>query len=92
MKKVSVIVSRCVKNTPPGEGRIYGDRIVDTGFDTVSEALEEGKFQCGDGRSVVVRPNYNESDADGTFYREWRSFNGEQLKEVRFPYTGQKAG
>ena len=79
-KSTHLIVSLCVKGTPPGEGIIYGQRLIDKLFFSLEEAITEGKFHCGEGRSVLVRPNYNE----GTFFREWRSFNGEALKEVRF--------
>ena len=83
-KNTHLIVSLCVKGTPPGEGRIYGQRIIDKLFFSLEEAMTEGKFHCGEGRSVLVRPNYNEKDGKGSFFREWRSFNGEALKEVRF--------
>lgn len=48
----------------------------------VAKAL--GNPHRGLGVSVLIRPNYNETDADGTFFREWRSFNGEPFREVRF--------
>lgn len=84
MSSVSVIVSACVKGTKVGEGRTFGDRLFDATFPSLDAAMEEGRFQCGDGRSVVVRPSYNEKDEIGCFFREWRSFNGEALKEARF--------
>jgi len=84
-KNVSVIVSLCVKGTKPGEGRIVGFSRVEEIFSSLEEALVSGKSRCAEGKSVVVRPDYNEMDAQGRFFREWRSFNGEELKEVRFP-------
>ena len=39
------------------------------------------------GLSVTVRPAYNEVDDKGKgYFRIWRSFNGEALKEVRFEF------
>ena len=84
MKNVTVIVSQCVKGTAENEGRIFGDRLVTYTFYSVEEALLEGKFQSADGRCVIVRPTYNEEDDKGHFYREFRSFNGEAFKEIRF--------
>lgn len=81
---ISVIVSRCVKKTPPGTGTIYGDRLLEIKVVTIEEGMVQGNLHLADGRSVIVRPNYNETDEKGGFFREWRSFNGEALKEVRF--------
>lgn len=75
---VSVIVTKCAGGT------IFGERLVDERFPNVDEAKALGNTKIAAGMSVLVRPNYNETDADGTFYREWRSFNGEDFREVRF--------
>lgn len=83
-KQISVIVSRCVRKTPPGEGRIFGDRLSDIKVATIEEGMVQGNLHLANGRSVIVRPNYNEKDEKGEFFREFRSFNGEPLKEVRF--------
>jgi len=50
----------------------------------VEEGRRFGDMYREKGVCVIVRPNYNEKDDKGTFYREWRSFNGEELKEVVF--------
>lgn len=79
---VSLIVIKC-----EGEGsnaRVYGERLLDKTYPTLEEATESGKFMCGKGLCVIVRPNYNETDSKGRFFREWRSFNGEALKECRW--------
>lgn len=77
---VSVIVSKCV------DDRIFGDRLIDTSFPSVGRARVIGNQYRAKGACVILRPNYNETDADGRFFREWRSFNGEPFKEVRFGF------
>lgn len=91
-KEVAVIVSPCVKGTPEGEGRIYGERLVDKTFPTVEEALKQGGLYRTLGQSVVVRPRYNEKDEKGSYFREWRSFNGEPFKECRWPLDSNHTG
>lgn len=86
---VTVLVSKCVylgdKNFGETGGyRIYGKRLVEVSYSTLAEARAEGDKLRATGMSVVVRPSYNETDADGTFFREWRSFNGERFQECRF--------
>ncbi len=78
-KKIVVIVSKCVKD------RIYGESLIDT-YATLEEARRVGESKRADGMSVVVRPSFNEEDDNGRFFREWRSFNGEEFREVRFSY------
>jgi hypothetical protein len=77
-RTVQVIVSRCVGD------RIYGDRLVDQTFSSLTQAKLLGAANKAEGKSVIVRPNYNEEDEKGRFFREWRSFNGESFKEVRW--------
>lgn len=83
-KQISVIVTRCVKKTSAGEARIFGDRLLEIKVFCIEEAMVQGNLHLADGRAVLVRPNYNEKDEKGHFFREWRSFNGEPLKETRF--------
>lgn len=38
---------------------------------------------------VIIRPNFNEVDENGrNFYREWRSFGGENFHETRWFFAG----
>lgn len=83
---ITVIVSKCYTNRE-GVQCAYGDRIVDESFSDVAQATSRARKETREGVSVIVRPNYNEKDADGEFFREWRSFNGEPLKEVRFSFS-----
>lgn len=83
MQTVSVIVSKC---TPAGD-RVYGDRLVDATFRNPDDASTFANTLCQQGKSVIVRPNYNETDETGKrYFREWRSFNGEPLREVKFGF------
>ncbi len=70
---ISVIVSEGV--------RTFYER-----YETVDEAWTFGETQIANGFVVIVRPNYNEKDASGSFFREWRSFNGKPFKECRWAY------
>ncbi len=36
------------------------------------------------GKAVTLRPKFNEKNCNGEFFREWRSFDGEVLKEVKW--------
>ena len=79
-KHYQVIMSRCLHD------RIFGDRLVDQEIRSEHEAtkLANDLTKCGSGYSVILRPSFNETDAKGSFFREWRSFNGESLREVRW--------
>jgi hypothetical protein len=76
---ISVIVGEC-----DGSGRLIGSRLFDERYPTLEEAMRVGKHKCADGMSVIVRPNYNEKDSRGDFFREWRSFNGDAFKECKW--------
>ena len=80
-KTVQVIINKCFWNYG---WRIDGDRLFDEVFSTFAEAWVVGTKQVAEKMNVIVRPNYNEHDERGTYFREWRSFNGENFKEVRF--------
>ncbi len=80
---VSVIVSRYANN------RVY-DRVLDVTTQNIDTAFAIGKDNARDGMSVIVRPNYNETDSKGRFFREWRSFNGESFKECRWEFPGNE--
>jgi len=86
MKKnaYTVVVSECTKSSTPGSTYILGERLAERHYDKLVDAMEEGHFQIGRERAVIVRPNFNEQDGKGHFFREWRSFDGSKLKEVRF--------
>jgi hypothetical protein len=36
------------------------------------------------GKAVIIRPSFNEVDEHGSFFREWRSFDGEMFYEIRW--------
>jgi len=76
---ISVIVSACTPN-----GNTYGERLFDERYPTLEAARAQGESKSALGMSVIIRPNYNERDAKGDYFREWRSFNGEPFKECRW--------
>lgn len=82
---VQVIVVKCSK----GENGYssyssYGDRLIDKEFATQEAAMIFGEPLRGDKLCIIVRPKYNERDDKGEFFREWRSFDGKDFKEVRW--------
>ena len=79
---VQVIVVKCCKGE---EGwRTFGDRISDTEFPTLAQAQAFGESARFGDLCVIIRPSYNEMDDTGSFFREWRSFGGEEFKECRW--------
>lgn len=78
-KTVSVIVSKC---TP--DGQRISERISEEKFPSIVVAKSIGNSKLASGVCVIVRPNYNEPDESGRWFREWRSMNGEPFKEVVF--------
>lgn len=82
-RKVSVLVTKCVGNASRGFSS-YGERLVDEVLPSVEEATVLGNTKRGKGLSVIVRPHYNEVDDNGRFFREWRSFDGDEFKECRW--------
>lgn len=86
-QNVAVIVVKCTPNN--GESRsTYGDRLVDKAFGSVPDAINfvERERHQRQGNCVIIRPNYNEEDSRGRYFREWRSFNGEQFRECRWEF------
>ena len=83
MKTANLIVSKCYFDRK--NGYRLGDRLFSATFGSVEEAMKRAADCCLPGVAVTVRPNYNEKDERGRFFREWRSFNGGALEEIRFP-------
>jgi hypothetical protein len=93
-KTVSIIVSPCILT---GEGfHLTGDRLFDQEYPILSnqspfkdEVMAIAESHRGRGKSVVVRPNFNESAVFGetvfSFFRELRSFDGGNFAELTFP-------
>lgn len=77
---VSVLVSRCIRD------RLFAVSLFNESFYSLDTAMSVGKTKQADGVSVIVRPNYNEEDSKGRFFREWRSFNGSPFEEVRWDF------
>jgi len=65
------------------ENEIDGNLFKET-FPSLEEAKRAAEIFRTKGNSVTVRPNYNEVSNERVFFREWRSFDGEELKEIRF--------
>lgn len=82
--RVEVIVS------PTRNDHICGARLQDLAYQDLESAYKVGAYcveHYADSKIevvVIVRPVYNEHDESGRFFREWRSFNGEPFKEVRW--------
>lgn len=85
-KTIQLIVVKCQKTPNDESFSSYGDRIVDERFTSLVIANSLGEMAKREGWRVIIRPNYNEEDIDGPFFREWRSFNGEPFNEVRWRF------
>jgi hypothetical protein len=72
--------------------RLLGGREHESWNTDPAAAIEAAFAHRAEGKSVIIRPNFNESDHGDArtqpiskcFYREWRSFNGGKFSEVRF--------
>lgn len=83
---VKVIEVPCY-NHPKDGWRSFGDSQETGKFDSAEEAIKFGNTRKAEKVCVIVRPDYNETDErGGTFYREWRSFGGEDFRECRWSY------
>lgn len=87
-KTITVIVCQC---TP--DGKTYGETCLIATCQTLDGAMTLGEKErtldrrekgSYGGICVIVRPNYNETDDSGRFFREWRSFNSLPFKESRW--------
>lgn len=81
-KNVELIVSMY----DPQSRSIYGENIVRQKM-SLGDTLSCSRLHVGKDKAVIIRPSYNEKLEDGqSFFREWRSFNGEMFQECRWYY------
>lgn len=59
-----------------------GNYLLRERFPSLVLANKVAKVAIGKDRAVIVRPMYN--DPNGVSFREWRSFDGSELKEIIF--------
>lgn len=85
-KPVEVIVSRCVYDDRAQSWRVYGEELHRQTYPSFEEARQVGSAAKGESISVIVRPTYNESDAEGNYFREWRSYNGAEFVECKWRF------
>lgn len=78
MRGFEVIVSEYVNDCVVMRSQI---RVI---FPDLPTAAMVGRTHKRGGSAVIIRPNFNEQDNDGKFFREWRSFNGEAWRECRW--------
>jgi len=85
MKDVSLIVSHVSWDNLANSWRLtLAETIFRENFFSVEDARKAGEGFRGERISVLIRPNYNEENDTEEFFREWRSFNGEDFAEVRW--------
>lgn len=94
MRGIEVIVSPIGPSggrfsVPQGTWVICGEDIHRKRYVLPSEALKVAMEMRGPKRSVIIRPNFNEThlrvDASHpSGYREWRSFDGGLFQEIHF--------
>lgn len=88
-RKFEVVIANCHKTVDPYRIRMPEKMIWATTGEHYREDFldeEEAKKKAvpEKGKCVILRPRFNEEDEKGRFFREWRSFDGEPLKEVRW--------
>jgi hypothetical protein len=76
-------------SVPKGTWVICGENIHRQRYVDPSEALKVALAMRGPKRSVIIRPNYNEThlrkeSTHPSGYREWRSFDGGLFTEIHF--------
>jgi len=76
---VSLIISIRRKSNPA-----YFEKVTNEEYASLEEATSKGEKIRQIGVSVTIRPNYNESDENGSYFREWRSMNGEVFQEYKW--------
>lgn len=81
---IVVIVSRCIWNAQEKTWQIWGERLFAEHCDSLDKAKEIGESKRAKGMSVLIRPNFNEYDEKGKYFREWRSFDDAEFKEARW--------
>ncbi len=75
----------CSTAFPTKDGWIASGELLRVKMESAEQAVWLAAELCKAGRSVVLRPDFNESTAArGGYFREWRSINGEELREVRW--------
>lgn len=77
-RHIEVIVSSCDET---GYTR-FDDRSY-TSYTDPRKAFAAAESACAKGRSVIVRPTFNEGARKGS-YRDWRSLNGNDFEEIWF--------
>ena len=56
--------------------------------DNAKEAVETAKQHVGMGKSVLIRPSFNEVNGDMLYFREWMSANGNEFTLRYFDVPG----
>lgn len=98
MKKWKLTVVPCYRNHK-GEWQIDSVQAISVEVKELSSSysaetclndwhlLRRAKRFCKPGLAVIVRPMFNDLYEDGVLvgFREWRSFDGGPLEEVKFP-------
>jgi hypothetical protein len=82
---IEVIVSDCSWNDY--QSWLRGSDPLRTHYDSHENAKAFALSQRGEGKSVIIRPSFNEKhlgDRLSFSFREWRSINGELFSEIHF--------
>ena len=78
MRGFEVLVSDYVKDRVVMRSQI---RVI---FPDLPTAAMVARTHKRIGSAIIIRPNFNEQDERGKFFREWRSFDGEAWRECRW--------
>jgi len=82
-RNVSVLVFEC--SFDDEQIASWGKKISEQKFPSLEAAFDYARSQIGEGKGVLVRPNYNEPEIlPFPHFREWQSRDGGILEEIRF--------
>lgn len=58
-------------------GRAYSEILRKKyAYNQAEDVVTAAKEQVGEGKSVIIRPLFNEVNSEGVYFREWLSVNG----------------
>ena len=89
-RKYEVVIATCCRVISDGKETWRANFEIGKHYRQIfsSKKLASEKAQPEKGKCVILRPKFNEEDCNGRFFREWRSFDGGELKEIKWrqPY------
>jgi hypothetical protein len=87
-RSVELVAAPCYRRNGVWHGDFEVSKTTRLEFPTVHAAKRAAWSYKRKGMTVILRPRYNETDAKGRYFRDWRSFDGGVLRECIFRIPG----